>query len=104
LFQKLLTIVYIKNKATTFTSSTIPSDYEKFNTLIASNPNILDNDLTDLFINLTTDNTNQSSRIIKNILAKKNDILINNIKLFITTSVSKKQLQTYIKNIDEERS
>jgi hypothetical protein len=48
-----------------------------------------------------TDNTNETSRAIKNLLAKKNDMLIKNINLFIGTSVSKKQLQTYLKNIDE---
>jgi hypothetical protein len=101
LFQKLLTIVYIKNKATTFTASTIPTDYEKFSTLLESNPNILDSDLTDLLLKLTVTNDFETSRSIKNILDKKNKDLINNIKLFITTSISKKQLQTYLKNIDE---
>jgi hypothetical protein len=101
LFQKLLTIVYIKNKATTFTASTIPTDYEKFSTLLESNPNILDSDLTDLLLKLTVTNEFETARSIKNILDKKNKDLINNIKLFITTSISKKQLQTYLKNIDE---
>jgi hypothetical protein len=101
LFQKLLTIVYIKNKATTFTTTAIPSDYESFTNILQSNPNILDTDLTALFFNLMTDNTNETSRAIKNLLAKKNDMLIKNINLFIGTSVSKKQLQTYLKNIDE---
>jgi hypothetical protein len=101
LFQKLLTIVYIKNKATTFTASTIPTDYDNFSNLLKSNPNILDSDLTDLLLKLTVTNDFETSRSIKNILDKKNKDLINNIKLFITTSISKKQLQTYLKNIDE---
>ena len=101
LFQKLLTIVYIKNKATTFTASTIPSDSEKFMYLLESNPTILDKDLTELLKIIITNTNEKTSRTIKNRLDEKNKDLIKNIKLFITTSVSKKQLQTYLKNIDD---
>ena len=101
LFQKLLTIVYIKNKAITFTASNIPSNNEHFSNLLQSNPNILDTELTDLFLELLVNNSNDVSRTIKNVLDKKNNLLINNIKLFIATIVSKKQLLTYIKNLEE---
>ena len=101
LFQKLLTIVYLKNKATTFVPSNVPSKQETFVELLQTNPTILDPTLSGLLIDLLMKQSNETARTIKNKLQENNDILIKNIKLFIATSVSKKQLIQYIKTIED---
>ena len=101
LFQKLLTIVYLKNKATTFVPPEVPSKEETFITLLQTNPTILDPTLSGLLIDLLMNQSNETARTIKNKLQENNDMLIKNIKLFITTSVSKKQLIQYIKTIED---